>query len=36
MIDTANLTAPGNGATALSFQIQGLRRAVPEQYCWAE
>jgi hypothetical protein len=27
-----NLTAPGNGAMALLFQIQHLRRPVPEQY----
>jgi len=30
-----NPTAPGNGARALRFQIQHLRRAVPEQYRWA-
>ena len=29
---TANLAAPGNGAMAFLFQIQHLRRAVPEQY----
>jgi len=29
----ANPTAPGNGAMAIRFQIQYLRRAVPEQYC---
>jgi len=27
-----NPTAPGNGARARRFQIQHLRRAVPEQY----
>ena len=28
----SNPTAPGNGAMALLFQSQHLRRAVPEQY----
>ncbi len=33
MTTPPNHAAPGNGAMALLFQIQPLRRAVPEQYC---
>jgi len=29
-----NHAASGNGAMTIRFQIQHLRRAVPEQYCW--
>ena len=30
--DWPNPAAPGNGAMTFLFQIQQLRRAVPEQY----